>query len=370
MESKILFIGLDVDDKNYHGYAIFENEEQGTAFKTKATPTSLFSILEKFKSPSTTIQICYESTYCGFHLCREIQKAGYECTVIASSLIPEVSGPKVKTDRLDAQKLARYFSKSLLTAVHMPDAEDERNRMLIRSRGFLKKQHIEIKRHIIAICKQLGWVYREDHGSSAAYWTDTHLAWLKRQFKETDPIIRMNFEILISQLDSLENRIEEYAEQIRKLSALPRYKEKVKSLICYRGIDILSAMVFVTELGDIKRFSHPKKLTSYVGLDIIEYSSGGVAKRFSTTKMGNKHVRRILTESVQSATRPVMLSKELKKRRDGVDLKYIDVADRCMKRLHKKATALLYRGKPVNKIKSACAREMLGFIWESLNLVS
>ena len=62
----------------------------------RTAAAALFKVLEKFKSPTTTIQVCYESTYCGFHLCREIQKAGYECTVIASGLIPEVSGAQSK----------------------------------------------------------------------------------------------------------------------------------------------------------------------------------------------------------------------------------------------------------------------------------
>jgi transposase len=370
MNTKILFIGLDVDDKNFHGYAIYDGDESGTPFKTKANLADLLKTIEKISIKDESVHICYESTYSGFHLCRGLQAAGHECSVIAAGLIPGLANDRVKNDRLDAEKLARYFAKGLLTPVHLPDEDDESNRMLVRSRAFLKEQHKEIKKHMVSLCKQLGWNYRHEFGESASYWTTTHRKWLEDKIKNAPLATKKNFEILLSQFDSIDARIMEYADEIEKISKLPRYKERVNSLLGYRGISILTAMVFILEIGDPKRFAHPKKLISYAGLDIVEYSSGGKEKRFSITKMGNKHIRKILMESVQSAARPAVLSRELKRRREEVDLKYIDVADRCMKRLHKKSLRLLHRGKPANKVKAACAREMLCFVWESLNLAS
>ncbi len=74
--ARILFIGLDVDDKNFNAYAIFENENEGIAFKTRPTATALLTALEKFKAPEVTFHFCYESTYSGYHLCRAIRAAG------------------------------------------------------------------------------------------------------------------------------------------------------------------------------------------------------------------------------------------------------------------------------------------------------
>jgi hypothetical protein len=84
--------------------------------------------------------------------------------------------------------------------------------------------------------------------------------------------------------------------------------------------------------------------------------------------MGNRHLRTALIEAAQSAPKIPILSRDLKKRRVGSHLAQRAIADRCMKRLHSKAKNLLYRSKPINKIKSACAREMVGFIWESLTV--
>ena len=98
MENKILFIGLDVDDKNYHAYAIVENEVEGHSFRSKANIHQLIKMIkEKFIS-GYTFHFCYESTYSGYFLYREITKSGHECTIIAASLIPEKAGDKVKIE--------------------------------------------------------------------------------------------------------------------------------------------------------------------------------------------------------------------------------------------------------------------------------
>ena len=366
---RILFIGLDVDDKNFNAYAIFENETEGVAFKTRPTAAALLAALEKFKNPGVSFSFCYESTYSGYHLCRAIRDAGHECEIIAAGLIPELSSDRIKNDRLDAEKLARLFMKGMLTNIHIPDFEDEVDRALVRSRTHLMEHHKSLRRHIIAVSKQLGWHYRQEkQNEKACYWTEEHRQWLRNQVKASTASVKTNFNILLAQLDSLESHLEEYDDKITELAETKKYQSRAKSLSCFRGIGVLSAMVIITELGDIKRFSHPRKIVSYCGMDITEHSSGGKERRYSMTKMGNRHLRRILIEAAQSANKPVVISYELKKRRVGASLEQRAVADRCMARLRKKANAMLFKSKPVNKIKAACAREMIGFIWESLRL--
>ncbi len=370
MENKILFIGLDVDDKNYHAHAIVENENVGIDFRSKPNIHSLIKMIkEKFKE-NYTFHFCYESTYSGYFLYREITKVGHECTIIAASLIPEKSGDKVKNDRLDAEKLAIYFMKGLLTPIYIPTETDEQVRALVRSRTFIKDQQKEIKKHAVAICKQLGWNYRQDEKESSSYWTQKHKNWLKEKLITASEFTKFNFKIIEAQINDLEERLNQYECEMRRISELPEYKEKIKALICYRGIDILSAMILITELGDIRRFSHPKKLTSYAGLDIREYSSGGQQRKYSITRMGNKFIRKILTEAAQNYNRIPVIGKDLRTRRQNIEPKYTEVADRCMHRIHKRGKHLWHRGIAVNKVKTACAREMLGFIWESLNLVT
>lgn len=278
MNKRILFIGLDVDDKNFNAYVIFENETEGHALKSRPNVASLLKAMERFQSEGVKFRFCYESTYSGYHLCRAIRAAGHDCEIIAAGLIPELSSDRVKNDRLDAEKLARLFMKGMLTNVHIPELEDELDRTLIRSRSYLMSQHRSLKRHIIAVAKQIGWNYRDGDGK-ASYWTEKHREWMRGRIKEAPESVKMNFKILLSQLDTLESHIEEYATKIVKISESKKYEKNVKSLVCYRGINTLSAMVILTELGDVRRFKHPRQIVSYAGMDIAEYSSGGKERR-------------------------------------------------------------------------------------------
>ena len=172
------------------------------------------------------------------------------------------------------------------------------------------------------------------------------------------------------QIKGLEEQIKFYEDEIEKLSQKPKYKKTVDSLCCFRGFRTLSAMTLATEIGDINRFAHPRQLTSYCGLDISEYTSGGREKKFGITKGGNSHIRAVIVESSQYAHRPPNIGASLHRRRKDCDPDVIEISNRCMKRLYKKSHHLLSRGKHTNKIKVACAREMLGFIWETMKVCS
>lgn len=369
MDSKILFIGLDVDDKNFHGYVMGSGLPEGFDFKAKPTVASVLCKVQKFIDEGYELKFCYESTYLGFSLCREFTEKGYSCDVIAASLIPERAGDRVKTDRIDAKKLATYFMKGLLTSVRVPSLDDEMDRALLRTREFVRGQINDNKRFIIQLCRKLGWNYKiVSERKVNHYWTDDHRGWLTKKLNEASVGVRFNLELLIANLDQLMQRLADYDKAISDLASSDKYKTKVQALTCYRGIDILLGLRIITEIGDIKRFPHPKNLMSYAGMDITEYSSGGKERRFKITKMGNKFLRTAVIEANQRF-HPPQISRHLKNRRKNCEQKQIEIADRCMMRLHRKYTTMFYRGKPTNKIKVACGREMLGFIWESLMVV-
>jgi transposase len=158
-------------------------------------------------------------------------------------------------------------------------------------------------------------------------------------------------------LSRIEKRIDEYSQK-------EKYKNTHDGLICLRGIKSLTAMTLISEIGDINRFSHPKKLAAYVGLDIAEYSSGGKEKKLGITKTGNSHIRNCLVESQQILAKRPSVSRRVKTRRVGAPQKILDIATRCDDRIYKKSRLLMAKGKHSNKIKVACAREFTGFIWE------
>ncbi len=107
--------------------------------KTKPTLKGLISKLGSIRNqfPNVEIQICYEATYIGFTLQRDLTRAGFECKVVAPSSIPRVHGNQIKTDRVDAGKLAQFFASGILTFVTVPDEETEKDRDFLRSRQIL-----------------------------------------------------------------------------------------------------------------------------------------------------------------------------------------------------------------------------------------
>ena len=366
MNDQILFIGLDVDDQAFHGGAISEDGKSESDFKCKPTSGALVKRLKKYEEQGFKLKICYEATFLGFSLYRELKGNGFDCDVIAPSLVPRKPGEQVKTDRIDGKKLSRYYRSGDLTIVHVPTQGEETVRDIVRSRRFLKSQAKASKLHILSLCRRLGLRYREA-GTTASYWTGMHFAWLEKQAKEAGTkAFQFNLTGLIDTLKLIEGQREKYDVEIERVATEPFYHTKVQSLCCYRGIDTLTAMVFIVEFGDMNRFSHPKQTASYAGMDLREDTSGGKEKKYHITKMGNRHIRTAAIEAVQQAFEPPRVSKRLKAQREKVDTKYIDIADRCMNRLHKKSTRLLYGGKAKNKIKVAAARELLCFVWESL----
>jgi len=369
---KILYVGLDVDDKNFSGHRIAQDEE-GVDFTCKPTRGALVKKLKEFKQLGYSgIKVCYEAGYLGFSLLRDLQSDGFICEVIAPSLTPTKAGEKVKTNKVDARKLARYYMKSESTVVHVPNEEEEIIRDWIRSRKFLKEQQKQLKLYILSLCRRMGWDYRSlIKKNNAHYWTKQHVQWIEGQKERAKySSLKINLSYLLDQLHTLESQINLYEEEIYKIAGDSKYQKAVKALCCYRGIDVLSAMGIIVEIGDIKRFSHPGKLTSYSGMDIVEYSSGDKELKFRITKMGNWYLRNIVVESCQNISKIPYVSKILRRRREGIDKSYIEIADRCMHRMYKKSTRLMKRGKHANKIKVACARETLGFIWETLQAVA
>lgn len=153
------------------------------------------------------------------------------------------------------------------------------------------------------------------------------------------------------------------------LARSPRYQPAVQSLTCYKGIKNIFALTIITEIGDIKRFSHPRKLVSWIGMDIREYSSGGKHNRFGITKHGNRYLRTAIIEANQRGYRTARIGKDVKARRKDIAPELINIADRCLRRLNKKGNHLLLAGKHPNKVKVARAREMVGFVCSPKNIV-
>ena len=371
MNQNILHVGLDVDDTQYHGSAFNKHTGEVIDFTCRPTLKGLLTQLDKLQRhfPGLSIRLCYEASYVGFHLQRDLSVHGWHCDVVAPSSIPSPRGKAVKTDRIDASQLAQFYANDLLTIVQPPDAEQEQDRDLLRTRQKLLQQRTQLRSHLHSVLRRNGLHFKAQTGYKS-HWTKLHYAWLRRTIKGSSGSLQVNLALLLRQIRDLDQVLAEYGQHIEDLAVTPRYQEAVQSLTCYKGIKNLFALTIITEIGDIRRFTHPRQLMSWIGMDVREYSSGGKHNRMGITKQGNRYLRTALIEANQRGYRSTRMGNKLKARRKDTAPELIRIADRCMRRLNKKGNRLLLAGKHPNKVKVACAREMVGFVWESLNTVT
>lgn len=366
MKKTILYVGIDVDDKAFHGAGYDMDNQRHFEFKCKPTFGALWERVKRFIDTGYEVRVCYEATYIGYGLCRNLRSIGIHCDIVAPSLIPEQRSKRVKTDRVDSRKLAELYAKEMLTPIAIPDETDEAVRQLIRSRDFVVGQRRNLKLHILSFCRFKEIDYRRQKNTNGHYWTKQHLTWLNSEICKQPEVTKKTFERLLYQMVHMNNEIKALDELIEEYALNERYQKKCQALSAFKGIDTLSAMTLITEIGDIRRFSHPKKLVSYGGMDIIEYSSGGKEKKFGITKMGNRKIRTVLVEACQMVRPGTIVGKILRNRRKNAPNEIVDIAERCQQRLWKKKKTMEENNKHPNKIKIACAREMVGFIWEAL----
>ena len=368
MKVTIIYVGLDVDDTQYHGTAFNKATGEVIDFKCRPTMKGLDGQLKKVARhyPGCAIRVCYEASYVGYSLQRDVTGKGFHCDVVAPTSTPTPRGRAIKTDRIDAGQLAQYYANDLLTIVQAPDAKQEQDRDLLRTRQNLVKQRTDLRKHMQSLLRRNGLHYKAETGNKT-HWTRHHHGWLERTINDLSGSIRVNLDLVLRQLKAMNDILTEYDQQIEVLAETPYYEKPVQALTCYKGIKNIFALTMITEIGDIKRFAHPRKLMSWVGMDIREYSSGGKHNRFGITKQGNRYLRTAFVEANQRGYRTARISKDLKARRSNTAPEFIAIADRCLHRLNKKGNRLLLAGKHPNKVKVACAREMVGFVWESLN---
>lgn len=369
MKENIHFVGVDVDDNAFHFSVISPNGDTiASRIKCSRDAGALKKAIKKFTARKKFI-VGYEATYLGYSLQRNLQKLDLECKIIAPTSIAKAPGDRVKNDGKDSFRLAIGLWRQEFSFVNIPTVKQEADRMLLRSRAFIVSQRSDTKRHILAQCRLLNLDYRAET-SQKDYWTKTHRNWLDKKIGLLSSSAHITLSVLIQSLQAFEGSLDTIESEINHVAETESYKKTVQYLSCFKGISTLSAMVIVTEIFDINRFEHPNKLVSYLGLDIAEHSSGGKQTQFGITKMGNRRARTALVEACQMFGRSKTPSKRKEAARSGVDPKAIAIADRCQERLYKKGHRLLAREKPRNKVKVACAREMIGFIWEAMKLAA
>lgn len=300
---------------------------------------------------------CYEAGPCGYSIYRQIRALGHDCVVVAPSLIPKKAGDRVKTDRRDCMSLARLFRSGDLTAVWVPDEEQEALRDLTRAREDMKALERQSRQRLGAFLLRHDRVY-----PGRTKWTQAHFRWLEG-IKFDSPIQQIVFQEYVDTVKSHQERVVALERQMA--SALEDWSlgSVVRAIMALRGFQLVAAMTVVAELGDITRFESPRQLMGYLGLTPSEHSTGAKRRRGGITKTGNGHVRRMLVEAAWNYRFPARKTAYLQRRAEQCSEAVQRIAWEAQKRLCGRFRHLTARNKLPVQVSTAVARELCGFIW-------
>lgn len=353
------YVGLDVHKDTIAVSIADAGRSKARYYGTiKHSDQAVSGLLKKINPEGEVLEICYEAGPCGYGLYRQLIASGHECRVIAPSLIPQRASEKVKTDRRDSQRLAELLRAGELTPVWVPDAQQEAIRDLVRTRDDLKTSQRQVRQQLLAFMLRhsLSWTGGKKN------WTLGFWNWLEAIQM---PDVHQQF------------ALKEYIDSVRyftvRLQAIERQMLAAKTgwslepivdgLMAMRGVNLVSAMGIVAELGDLSRFSKPTQLMAYLGLVPSEHSSGESRRQGGITKSGNGHVRRLLIESSWCYRYAARKSREIEKRAQNTSPEVQAIAWKAQRRLCARYRALSDRGIRSCKVVTAVARELSGFIW-------
>jgi transposase len=193
-------------------------------------------------------------------------------------------------------------------------------------------------------------------------WTKMHMNWLVSQ-KLEHVEQRIVFEEMMLAVSQGEERLDRLGEAIR--TAVPDWSlaNAVTALMAMRGIDLISATVFLAEIGDLSRFQSPCELMGYLGLVPSEDSTGDTIRRGPITKAGNRRARRTLVECAWSYQHPPRVSKDKQEKVAAAPRAVREIAWKAQCRLNSRYRKLIRRGKLKTVAVTAVARELAGFMW-------
>lgn len=251
---------------------------------------ALLKVLAKYGAAGQ-VRVVYEAGPTGFGLYRQLRERGYLAQVIAPSLIARRAADRIKNDRRDCLRLAELARAGELKPIWVPDVEHEALRNLWRAREDAVDVRHQARQQLKAFLLRHG---RRYVGKTS--WNKTHGRWIAEQRfdQAADQIALCEYQLAAQWA---EQRVARLSIALTQAVGGWRFEPVVAALRALRGIDTVSAIGLVAEIGDITRFASARQLMGYLGLVPSEHSSGERVRRGSITKTGNGHARRLLTEA-------------------------------------------------------------------------
>lgn len=354
MPGTMTWVGLDVHARSIHASAIDSLSGELTRARFGCVEDTV-AWLVGLPGP---VRAAYEAGPTGFGLYRQARLAGVGVEVIAPGRTPRGRSDRVKTDKRDAELLARQLLAGALTSIVVPAPEVEAARELARLHDACRRDLMDARHRVSKMLLRHGRVYPKDNT-----WTAEHRRWLACQ-QLSEPVSDLVLADLIAGVDGLAARKAAIHAKISELVSDPAWWPTISRLCAFRGIDTLSAFTIHLELSaDWQRFPRAKSVPSWLGLTPSLDQSGESSRQGAITKTGSQLARRILVEAAWQYARPPRIGATLRNRQAGQPAHVLQISNRCQQRLYRVHQQMRKRGKPGNVINVAVARELACFLW-------
>jgi transposase len=348
------YAGLDVHARSTHAAAVDVRTGELRRARFAGGTVEPLAWLAGLPGP---VHACYEAGPTGFGLYRAAIDAGLRVDVVAPSKTPRAPGDRVKTDRKDAERLARLLLAGQLRPISVPSVEVEAARHLCRAREQVRGDLMRCRHRVSKLLLLHGRIY-----SQRTTWNRPHRQWLARQqFDQT--ATELSYLDTLAAVDGLVARKTVLDERLARLALDGEWSPTVRRLRCFRGIDTLTALVLALEIGDFARFERPGQLASWLGLVPTLDQSGESRTSGGITKCGSSYARRLLVEASWHYLREPRIGATLKNRQQGQPAHLLQIAWRAQHRLYRVFARLHSRKKPGNVATVAVARELACFLW-------
>jgi transposase len=353
------FVGIDTA-KARNAVAVAEGGRDGEVRylgEFDNTPEATAKLIRKLAARYETLQICYEAGPTGYGLYRQIIELGHECMVVAPSLIPRRPGDRVKTNRRDAQSLARLLRAAELTAVWVPDETHEAVRDLVRTRAIAVEDYRRKRQHVTSFLLRHGRSY-----DGKASWRGRHKRWLDGQ-NFAHPAQRLAYQEMLNAVQTTVERLDRLEAALIEIIPVWTMAPVVAAFQAMRGVQVMTAVTMVAEAGDLRRFDHPRQLMAFLGLVPSERSTGETKRQGGITKAGNASARKALVEAAWTYRHSAGTGVQHQQRQQGLSERVREIAWKAQTRLCARYRRLMAKGKRNTIVVVAIAREIAAFLW-------
>jgi transposase len=279
--------------------------ETRTLANTPAGRSTLLGLLKE-RSAATRAEVvfAYEASSLGFGLYDELTAAGIRCHVLApTKIVRSAQQKRRKTDDKDAELLlellrAHVLAGNSLPDVWVPDPQTRDDRELVRTRVDVGQKITRIKAQIKGLLKRS---YVDVPAGLAKRWTKSYRHWLHDLTREGSPLgcgTRLSLASLLWQLEVHETEERQLNDYVRALALTPRYVKQFYALLQLPGVGPVTAMVYLTELGDMSRFNNRRAIAAYHGLVPSSHETGQCNDRKGhITRQGPSRLRHVLCQA-------------------------------------------------------------------------